>query len=92
MWLSGMQQPDHNTLNAFRKHRLNQTVKQVFAQILLMLIEQGYVRMNDYHIDGTKMESVAGRYTFVWAKNVDRYKSLLLDKIAVLIEQIEQPG
>ncbi len=90
MWLSGMQQPDHNTLNSFRKHRLNQTVKEVFAQVLLMLIEQGHVRMEDYHVDGTKMESVAGRYTYVWAKNVERYKSGLLDKIARLIAQIEQ--
>ncbi len=90
MWLSGMQQPDHNTLNVFRKHRLNQTVKQVFAQVLLLLIDQGYVRMEDYHVDGTKMESVAGRYSYVWAKNVERYKSGLLDKIAVLIAQIEQ--
>ena len=90
MWLSGMQQPDHNTLNTFRRHRLNQTVKQVFAQVLLLLIEQGYVRMKDYHVDGTKMESVANRYTFVWAKNVERYKNSLLDKIALLIAQIEQ--
>lgn len=90
MWLSGMQQPDHNTLNSFRKHRLNQTVKEVFAQVLLLLIEQGYVRLTDYHLDGTKMESVANRYTYVWAKNVQRYKSSLLDKIAMLIHQIEQ--
>jgi transposase len=89
MWLSGMQQPDHNTLNYFRKHRLNQTVKDVFAQVLLLLIEQGYVQLKDYYLDGTKMESVANRYTFVWAKNVSRYKTSLLDKIAKIIEQIE---
>ncbi len=89
MWLCGMEQPDHNTLNRFRSSQLKQTVKDVFAQVLLMLIDQGYVRLQDYYVDGTKMESVAGRYTFVWAKNVARYKSGLLDKIAVLIEQIE---
>lgn len=90
MWLCGMEQPDHNTLNRFRKSRLKQTVKDVFAQVLLLLIEQGYVRLQDYYVDGTKMESVAGRYTFVWAKNVDRFKSGLLDKIAVILEQIEK--
>ena len=90
MWLCGMQQPDHNTINRFRKGQLKNTVKDVFAQVLLLLIEQGFVRLEEYHIDGTKMESVANRYTFVWAKNVARYKASLLEKIAVLVEQIEQ--
>ena len=35
------------------------------------------------------MESVAGRYSYVWAKNVERHKGALLDKIAQIIEQIE---
>lgn len=89
MWLSGHQHPDHNTLNRFRNSQLKQTVKDVFAQVLYLLIEQGRVLLHDYYLDGTKLESVAGRYTFVWAKNTARYKSSVLDKIAVLIEQIE---
>lgn len=90
MWLCGMQQPDHNTLNRFRKGQLKDTVKQVFAQILTLLIEEGYVRMEDYHIDGTKIESVANRYTPVWAKTVARNKAKLVEKIEGLVEQIEQ--
>ncbi len=89
MWLCGMQQPDHNTLNRFRNSQLKQSVKEVFAQVLAMLIEQGYVRLEDYYIDGTKIESVAGRYTYVWAKNVERLKGTLLEKIGRIIEQIE---
>jgi len=90
MWLCGMQQPDHNTINRFRKGQLKNTVKDVFAQVLLLLIDQGFVRLEDYFVDGTKIESVANRYTFVWAKSVARYKANLLEKIAVLVEQIEQ--
>jgi len=41
MWLCGMQQPDHNTINRFRKGQLKNTVKDVFAQVLLLLIGQG---------------------------------------------------
>jgi len=89
MWLCGMQQPDHNTLNNFRRGQLKGTVKDVFGQVLLMLVEQGYVQLKEYYVDGTKIESVAGRYTFVWAKNVERYKLGLLDKIASIIQQIE---
>jgi transposase len=89
MWICGMEQPDHNTLNRFRNSRLKQTVKEVFAYVLAMLVEQGYVKLEEYYIDGTKIESVAGRYTYVWAKNVERYKGALLDKIAQIIQQIE---
>ena len=90
MWLCGMQQPDHNTLNRFRNGQLKGTVKDVFAQVLLLLIDQGHVNLNEYHVDGTKMESVANRYTFVWAKNVARYKASVLAKVAALVDQIEQ--
>ncbi|MEO0341616.1 MAG: IS1182 family transposase [Bacteroidota bacterium] len=90
MWLCGMQQPDHNTLNRFRSGQLKGTVKDVFAQVLLLLIDQGHVKLEEYHIDGTKMESVASRYTFVWAKNVARYKASVLKKVAALVDQIEQ--
>ena len=90
MWLCGMQQPDHNTINRFRKGQLKNTVKDVFAQVLLLLIDKDIVRIEDYHIDGTKIESVANRYTFVWAKSVAKYKASLLEKIALLVEQIEQ--
>lgn len=90
MWLSGNQRPDHNTINSFRKHRLSNTVKEVFAQVLLLLVEQGYVQLKDYYIDGTKMESVANRYSFVWAKNVARYKASVLEKVAQILAHIDE--
>lgn len=89
MWLCGMQSPDHNTLNRFRNGILKTTVKDVFSHVLVLLIEQGYVRLNDYYVDGSKIEAVSNRYTAVWAKNVARYKTGLLEKIQIILEQIE---
>ncbi|MCB9307141.1 MAG: hypothetical protein H6565_11160 [Lewinellaceae bacterium] len=57
--------------------------------MLLFLVEEGMVRLEDYHIDGTKIESVANRYTFVWAKRVSGHKAKLLAKINALLDQIE---
>jgi len=90
MWLTGMAQPDHGTINIFRRHRLGQTVKDVFAHVLLALYERGYVKLEDYYLDGTTMESVAGRYSYVWRTNVDRYKKSLLDKIALIVSQLDE--
>jgi len=89
MWLTGLQTPDHNTINRFRKGQLKDTVKDVFAAVLLLLLEEGLVRLEDYHIDGTKIESAANRYTFVWAKSVSGHKARLLAKINALLDQIE---
>lgn len=89
MWLTGLKVPDHNTINRFRKGQLKDTVKDVFAGVLLMLIEEGMVRLEDYHIDGTKIESAANRYTFVWAKSVAGHKGRLLARINALLDQIE---
>lgn len=89
MWLTGLKVPDHNTINRFRKGQLKDTVKDVFAAVLLLLIEEGMVRLEDYHIDGTKIESAANRYTFVWAKSVAGHKGRLLVKINALLDQIE---
>lgn len=89
MWLTGLQTPDHNTINRFRKGQLKDTIKDVFAAVLLLLIEEGMVRLEDYHIDGTKIESAANRYTFVWAKSISGHKQRLLAKINALLDEIE---
>jgi len=37
MWLAGMQQPDHHTINRFRSERLKNILKEVFAQVVRLL-------------------------------------------------------
>ena len=41
-------------------------------------------------IDGTKIESAANRYTFVWKKAVTKLQKRLCEKIAVLVEELER--
>ena len=44
MWLSGMSQPDHNTLNRFRSEKLTVVLKEIFAQVVMMLAETGHLK------------------------------------------------
>jgi len=37
MWLSGMQCPDFNTINLFRKNRLADAVDDIFTQVVCIL-------------------------------------------------------
>ena len=61
MWLSGMSTPDHNTINRFRGKRLQETLKPIFNQVVLLLCEEGLLNIKDLYTDGTKIEANANR-------------------------------
>lgn len=90
LWLSGMNQPDFRTINRFRGEILKGIIEEVFLALLKLLIAEGYVKLEDYFVDGTKIEANANRYTAVWAKNTQRYEKQLAEKVKHLMEEIEQ--
>jgi transposase len=45
MWLSGMQTPDHNTINRFRSERLKGVVRHVFTQVVQLLAAEGLLTL-----------------------------------------------
>ena len=83
MWISGMNQPDHNTINRFRSERLKGMLRQVFRQVVELLVAEGLVSLKEVYLDGTKIESKANRYTFVWGRSIkasrERIKKQLED-------------
>lgn len=90
MWLSGSNRPDFRTINRFRSLRLKETIDKVFASIVELLVEEGLVRLEDYFLDGTKIEANANKYSFVWKKSVEKNKARLTEKIKVLLDHIDQ--
>jgi transposase len=74
MWLSGMSHPDHNTINRFRSERLKGVLKEVFGQVVLLLLDHGHVTLKEAYLDGTKIEANANRYTFVWGRAIKTSK------------------
>lgn len=70
MWLAAMATPDHNTINRFRSQRLKHTLKEIFTQVVKLLVESGHVSLRDINVDGTKIEANANRYTFVWGNAI----------------------
>ncbi len=90
MWLSGNQTPDHNTINRFRSSHLKNTIHEIFTQVVVMLVDMGYLSLEMIYVDGTKLESRANRYTFVWRKTVEKNKAKLEAKIRKVLEMVEQ--
>jgi len=85
-----MQTPDHNTINIFRSTHLKDTINEIFTQVVLMLVEMGYLSLETVYTDGTKIESRANRYTFVWRKTVEKNRLKLESKIRTVLQQIEE--
>ena len=85
MWLlENGKAPDHSTLSRFRTGRCAEAVEDLFCQYVQFLEKQGEVDHKSVFIDGTKIESRAGRYTFNWRgtaeKNLAKTKQKVLEQ------------
>ena len=89
IWLAGYEKPDYRTINRFR-NRVKDEINGIFTQIVLILASKGFISLDVEYVDGTKIESKANRYTFVWRKNVERNRARLLEKIRILLQQIDE--
>lgn len=90
MWLSGQNFPDFRTINQFRGKRLKGQIEDIFRQVVLLLTESSVISLKEVFTDGTKIESVANRYTFVWKGSVEKNKQRLEEKIQSVLTEINQ--
>lgn len=90
MWLSGMSRPDHNTIYRFRSKRLKDEIKQIFAMVVALLVEEGIISIEEAFLDGTKIEANANRYTFVWGKAIKSNKDKIKQQLDSLWSYVEQ--
>jgi len=88
IWLSGYNKPDFITINRFR-NRVKNEINNIFTQLVLILADKGFVSLDVEYIDGTKVESKANKYTFVWRKTVEKNRAKLMEKISVPLLQID---
>lgn len=89
IWLAGYNKPDFITINRFR-NRVKNEINNIFTQLVLILADKGFVSLDVEYIDGTKIESKANKYTFVWRKTVEKNRAKLMENIAVLLSQIDE--
>lgn len=89
MFISGNSTPGFRTINEFRGKILKEKIKDLFAEVVKMLVELGYVSLDVQYIDGTKIEAKSNKYTFVWRGSVEKYKEKLETKINTILSDIE---
>lgn len=89
MWLSGFAKPDFRTINYFRGKRLVDKFDNIFTQVVEHLHSEGFVSLKTQYIDGTKIESAANKYSFVWRGSVEKFDARLREKVNTILNEIE---
>lgn len=89
MWLAGGQQPDFRTFIRFRAE-MKTVIDEVFQQMTRYLAAKGLVNIENYYVDGTKLEANANRYSFVWKKSTVKNQEKLRQKVKNLLEEIDR--
>jgi len=88
IYLAGYEQPDFITINRFR-NRVKKEINNIFTQVVLILAAKGLVSLDVEYIDGTKIESKANKYTFVWKRTVEKNRAKLQEQIRTLLLQVD---
>ena len=89
IWLAGGNKPTRNVINSFRKDKMKIIMEDVFVELLAVLENKGYINTEEYFVDGTKIEANANKYTFVWKKAIEKYRSKLQEQVHELMKEID---
>ncbi len=87
--LEGMPAPDHATIARFISLHLSACSKEILTNMTTILHNLGEISGKTIFIDGTKIESCANKYSFVWKKSVTKHQARLFEKIVAFIEECE---
>ena len=72
IWLfQGEKVPDYSSFARFRSRKAKEVVEDLFYQLVKKLSELEETEYEEVFIDGTKIASMANRYTFVWKNSVE---------------------
>jgi transposase len=77
-FLAANSQPDHGTINLFRKSHLR-ALNEIFPQIVMLSGGLGMVDFSDVSIDGTKIKADASKKNLFDQAEIDRLKQKVSD-------------
>ena len=85
--LDGRKSPDHTTIARFRSGKTTRkAIENLFRQYTMHLEKIGETNHEAVFVDGTKLESKANKYTFVWRKSVERELAKIKAKLKEILK------
>ena len=88
--LEGMPAPDHATIARFISLQFSACAKVLLAQMSDLLYLLGEISGKTIFIDGTKIESAANKYTFVWKRAITKNQARLYTKLTSFVAECEE--
>lgn len=88
--LEGIPAPDHATIARFISLHFSVCAKTLLAQMSDLLYLLGEISGKTIFIDGTKIESAANKYTFVWKKAITKNQGRLYTKLSSFVAECEE--
>ena len=79
--LEDMRGTDHATFARFRAGRCGEAAEDLFFQYVKLLEKQVETDYETVFVDGTKLESCAGRYAFCWRGSVEKHLEKVREKV-----------
>lgn len=90
MWLTDELMPSHQTIKTFMDHYLVSGIQDIFYELNRYLIERENIKTRRLYIDGTKIESAANKYSFVWRGSILKSRDKLHLKITKQIGKLNE--
>lgn len=90
MWLTDELMPSHQTIKTFMDNYLVKGIDEIFYELTKYLIKKETIDTSKLYIDGTKIESVANKYSFTWRGSVEKFRDKLYKKISHQIQSLNE--
>jgi transposase len=88
-FIAGGMHPDHDTVAHFRKRFLAE-IKALFVQVLVMAQQQGYLKLGQISVDGSKIHADASKSHAVSWGYLPQLEQRLAAEVAELMDLAEQ--
>ena len=93
IWLlQGEPVPDYSSFARFRSGKAKEAIEDLFYQFVRRLEWLKETEHNEVFLDGTKIESMANCYTFVWRKTVEKNLAKIKEQAKQLFREYGGEG
>ena len=90
MWLTDELMPSHQAIKDFMDKYLKESIEDIFYDMTQYFINKEQINTDVLYIDGTKIESVANKYRFVWKKAIIKFRDKLYKKITRTLKHLNE--
>jgi transposase len=88
MAVTGMQRPDHDTINEFRRRHLS-ALSALFCQVLELCEQAGLVKLGHVALDGTKIQANASKHRAMSYGRMEETQQRLRAEVAEWLKEAE---